>query len=154
MDRVHIINIYHIKLYKMKKTETITPNKGVPTKKSDSTTRDEIHARARQLALDRGRVPPNISHDDYEQAKIELENESAQGRKEVMLNAIPDVLPKDPVSSSIGYQLPEPPNEDEDDEGRSLSEQLAEKGVEKAEQDQVLQAALETEKTNKGEPRI
>ena len=66
--------------------------------------------------------------------------------------AIPDVMPSDPLSSSIGYQLPESPNEDEDSEGRSQSEQLAEKGVKKAELDQALQAAIENAKNDKGEP--
>jgi hypothetical protein len=118
---------------------------------SNPVTRDEIHARARELALIKGRVPgpPNVSQADYEQAKQELTGESDLSRQEAILDAIPDLNPSDPASSSIGYQLPESPN---DDEGRSQSEQLAENGVEKAEHDQALQAAIETAKTNKGEP--
>ena len=121
---------------------------------SNPVTRDEIHARARELALIEGRVPPNVSQADYEQAKQELTGESDLSRQEAILDAISDPNPSDPTSSSIGYQLPESPNEDEDDEGRSQSEQLAENGVEKAEHDQVLQAAIETAKTNKGEPSV
>ena len=118
---------------------------------SNPFTRDEIHARARELALIEGRVPPNVSQADYEQAKQELTGESDLSRREAILDAIPDPNPSDPASIAIGYQLPESTNEDEDDEGRSQSEQLAENGVEKAEHDQALQAAIETAKTNKGE---
>jgi len=45
---------------------------------------------------------------------------------------------------------PEPPHEDEDDEGRSESEQLVDRGVEEAERDQIAQAAQAAGK--KGEP--
>jgi hypothetical protein len=40
-------------------------------------------------------------------------------------------------------------SDEEDEEGRSESEQRAEKGVEKAENDQVLQAAIEAAKSSK-----
>jgi len=119
---------------------------------SHPVTRDDIHVRAQELALIDGRVPPNVSQADYKQAKQELTGEADLSRQEAILDAIPEIKPSDPLSSSIGYQLPESPNEDEDDEGRSQSEQLAEKGVGKAEHDQALQAAMETAKTNKGEP--
>ena len=57
-----------------------------------------------------------------------------------------------PVPGSTGRQIPEPPSEDEDDEGRSDSEQLVDRGVEEAERDQIAQAAQTAEKKGQPEP--
>jgi hypothetical protein len=58
-----------------------------------------------------------------------------------MVEALPESARWDPVPGSAGSQAPESPSEDEDDEGRSEAEQLAEDGVGEAEHDQMLQAA-------------
>jgi hypothetical protein len=112
-------------------------------------TREDVHARARELALIDGRTPPDVSQADYEQAKRELTGESELDRQEAVLDAIPEEKRDDPTPDSTGHQVPESPSEEEDDEGRSESEQLAEKGVENAEREQVLQASIEAGKKNK-----
>jgi hypothetical protein len=56
------------------------------------------------------------------------------------------------VPGSTGLQIPESPNEDEDDEGRSESEQLVEGGVEEAERDQILEATRDAKKEGQPEP--
>ena len=49
-------------------------------------------------------------------------------------------LPGNTVRGAPGHQIKEPPTEDEDAKGRSMTEQLVEAGAEKAEQDKVKQA--------------
>jgi len=116
---------------------------------SAPSTREDVHVRARELALIDGRTPPNVSQADYEQAKRELTGESELDRQEAVLDAIPEEKRSDPAPDSSGHQIPESPSEEEDEEGRSESEQLAEKGVENAEREQVLQAAIEAGKKDK-----
>jgi len=123
----------------------------------DPVTREGVHARARELALIDGRTPPDVTQADYEQAKRELTGESELDRQEAVLDSIPEAKRGDPVPSATGHQVPETQEEEEDVDGRSESEQLAEKGVEDAERNQVLQAAVETAKKekerNKFEPK-
>ncbi len=119
-------------------------NQGVLTENSigiGPVTRDLVHARARELALIAGRTPLQVSQADYEQAKRELTGESDPDRQEAILDALPEVKPWDPVPGSTGHQTPESSSADEDDEGRSESEQLVEEGVEEAGRDRMLQAA-------------
>lgn len=49
-------------------------------------------------------------------------------------------LPENAVHGAPGHQIKEPRSEDEDDEGRSTTEQLVEAGAQEAEQDKVRQA--------------
>lgn len=49
-------------------------------------------------------------------------------------------LPSQSVPGSVGHQARESPNEDEDDEGRSVGEQLVEDGAKEAEHDKVRKA--------------
>lgn len=49
-------------------------------------------------------------------------------------------LPENTVHGAPGHQIKEPRSEDEDDEGRSTTEQLIEAGAQEAEQDKVKQA--------------
>ena len=49
-------------------------------------------------------------------------------------------LPENPVRGAPGHQVKEPRSEDEDDEGRSTTEQLIAAGAQEAEQDKVQQA--------------
>ncbi|MFI5337847.1 MAG: hypothetical protein ACHQ5A_13750 [Opitutales bacterium] len=62
-------------------------------------------------------------------------------RQEEILDSLTEVKHWDLVPGSPGGQVPETPMEDEDGEGRSESEQLAEEGVAAAERDQIYQAA-------------
>ena len=68
-----------------------------------------------------------------------------------MLDALPEEIRGDPTPDSTGHQMPESPSEEEDEEGRSESEQIAEKGVEDAERNQVLEAAKAATKQDKKE---
>lgn len=58
-------------------------------------------------------------------------------------------LPGNTVHGAPGHQIKEPRSEDEDDEGRSTTEQLAEAGAREAEQDKVTQAARAAPKSDR-----
>ncbi len=121
-------------------------NKGVLTVNSHGigpVTRNMVQKRTRELALIAGRVPPQVSQADYDQARRELTGESDLDRQDAILDAIPETKRWDPVPGSTGRQVPEAPSEDEDDEGRSETEQLVEEGVKEAGLDQMHQAAKE-----------
>jgi len=124
-------------------------NQGVLTKNFigiGPVTREMIHARASELALIAGRVPPQIEQADYEQAQRELAGGPELDRRESVLESIPETDRWNPVPAYTGSQTPDSSGEDEDDEGRSVAEQLVEEGVEEARRDQRLQAALAAEK--------
>ena len=114
-------------------------------------TREMVHARTRELALIAGRVPPHVPQADYERAKRELTGEADMDRQEAMLESIPETKRWDPMPGSTGRQVPESPSEDEDDEGRSESEQLVDEGAEEAGRDRMFQAAQATEKKDRRE---
>jgi hypothetical protein len=73
-------------------------------------------------------------------------------RQEAVLESLPEGKRWDPVPGSTGRQAPESPSEDEDDEGRSETEQLVDEGAEEAERDRMFQAARAAEKTDQREP--
>lgn len=112
-----------------------------------------IRTRARELALLAGHAAPHVSQEAYEQAKRELTGESSAERQEALLDSLPESKRWDPVPGSSGHQAPETPNEDEDDEGRSETEQLVERGVNEASRDQAREADIAAEKRGKKEPR-
>jgi hypothetical protein len=127
-------------------------NKGVLTNNSAGigpVTREMVQARTRELAMIAGRIPPEVSQADYEQARRELTGESDLDRQDAILDSIPETERWDPISGSTGHQAPESPSEDEDDEGRSETEQLVDEGVEEAGRDQMLQAAIAAAKKAK-----
>lgn len=114
--------------------------------------RERVHARARELALIAGRVPPHVAQADYEQAKRELTGESDLDRQEARLESLPETKRWDPVPGSPGRQVPESASEDEDEEGRSETEQLVDEGAAEAGRDQMLQAARAAGKNDRREP--
>jgi hypothetical protein len=103
-----------------------------------------VEARARELAAIAGRVPPEPSEADYQQAKRELTGEPEMDVQEMALES----EGWDPVLGSTGRHAPESLGEDEDSEGRSESAQLFEEGINEAEHDQMLQAARAARKKN------
>jgi len=126
--------------------------KAVPTEKaigSGIVSLEMLQARARELAALAGRAPSQVDQIDFEQAKRELTTAPGTDRQEAILDALPEEKRWDPVPGSPGRQIPESPSEDEDDEGRSESEQLVEEGVMEAEREQILQAATEAAKHEK-----
>jgi hypothetical protein len=101
-----------------------------------------VHQRARELSVIAGRVPPQVSQADYEQAKRELTGETELDLQEARLESLPESDRWNPVPGSAGHQAPEAPAEDDADaEGQNESAQLVTQGVHEAEHDQMLQAA-------------
>jgi hypothetical protein len=103
-------------------------------------TQDMINRRAQELAVMSGRVPAHATEAEFEQAERELAGGPELDRQEELIEEIPESGRWDPVPGSQGKLDPEPPSEDEDDEGRNESAQLVEEGVHEAEHDQMLQA--------------
>jgi hypothetical protein len=129
-------------------------NKGVLTDNFTglgSVTIELVRARARELALIAGRGKGHVSPADFEQAKRELTGGAELDPKEAMIESLSESQRWNPVPGSPGHQAPESASEDEDDEGRSETEQLVAGGVEEAEHDQMLQAAREAEKKDQRE---
>ena len=119
-------------------------NKGVFTNNSAGigpVTPEMVQARARELALIAGREPSSFSPADYERARRELTGGSDLDRQDAIIEALPETKRGDPVPGSEGRQAREAPSEDEDDEGRSETEQLVDEGAIEAERDRMLQAA-------------
>ena len=119
-------------------------NKGILTENAvgiGTVTPEMVKARARELAAIAGRVPPQLSDVDYEQAKRELTGGPDIDVQEAVLESISELERWDPVPGSTGRHAPESLGEDEDSEGRSESAQLVEEGIKEAEHDQMLQAA-------------
>lgn len=52
-------------------------------------TRQMLHDRTREMAVQAGRMPLQIIQSDYERARIELTGESDMDRQEAVLDAIP-----------------------------------------------------------------
>jgi len=99
-----------------------------------------VHKRAIELAFLSGRTPAHPTPAEYAQARRELSGGSELDRDEQLLEAIPESERWDPVPGSAGHQVPEPPSEDENEEGENESAQLVEEGVHEAEHDQMMQA--------------
>lgn len=119
-------------------------NKGVVSENSrgvGEVTTGMIDARAGELASIAGRVPLRPTADDFRQARRELTGEHERDPREESLDALPESERWNPVPGSDGQQAREAANEDEDEEGRSETEQLVDEGVKEAEHDQMLQAS-------------
>jgi hypothetical protein len=114
--------------------------------------REIEHERMPELTWDAGRAPRHGLPADDDPAKRELTRASGADQQEAILDSISEVKPWNPVPGSTGRQMSESRSEDEDDEGRSESEQLVDRGVADAERDQLLQAARATGKKSPPEP--
>jgi hypothetical protein len=130
-------------------------NKGVLTENFTgigSVTLEQVRVRARELALIAGRSVGDVTPADFEQAKRELTGGEELDPKESLLESLSEAQRWNPVPGSAGHQAPESPSEDEDEEGRSETEQLVAGGVEEAEHDQMLEAARAAEKQARRTP--
>jgi hypothetical protein len=130
-------------------------NKGVLSENAigiGTVTAEMVEARARELAVIAGRVPPQPSQVDYQQAKRELTGEPEMDAEEAALERIPESEGWDAAPGSTGHHTPDSFDEDEDSEGRSESAQLVEEGIKEAEHDQMLQAAQAAQKRDQLEP--
>ena len=127
-------------------------NKGILTENAigiGTVTLEMVEERANELAAIAGRVPPQASTIDYEEARRELTGESNIDVQAALLESIPESERWDPVPGSTGRHTPDSFGEDEDSEGRSESAQLVEEGVREAEHDQMLEAARAEEGKNR-----
>lgn len=106
-------------------------------------TRKMVRERAVELAIINGRSAQEVSKSDWEQAKQELTGKSAADVNETVLESMPESERWDPVSGSTGGKVSSVPSEDEDDEGRSDNERLADEGIAGAEDDHRRQATPE-----------
>ena len=108
-----------------------------------------VRARAVELAVINGRSAQGMSSADWDEAKRELTGGQEMDPRQTMLESLPEEERWDPVPGSTGFQVPDSPPEDEDDEGRSEGAQLVEQGVAEAEHDQMLQAARQATKEDR-----
>ena len=115
-------------------------------------TRKMVRERATELAVINGRSAQDASKSDWEQAKRELTGEPDADPKEAILESAPESERWDPVPGSTGHLVSVTSIDEEDDDGRSISERLVEKGVQEAEHDQMLQAARADKKKDQSEP--
>ena len=128
-------------------------NKGILTENAigiGTVTLEMVEERANELAAIAGRIPPQASTIDYEEARRELTGESNIDVQAALLESIPESERWDPVPGSTGRHTPDSFGEDEDSEGRSESAQLVEEGVREAEHDQMLEAARAEERNRSG----
>jgi hypothetical protein len=106
-------------------------------------TRKMVRERAVELASIKGRMAQDVSKSDWEQAKRELADNSEP--KEAYHESAAESEQWDPIAGSTGYKVHVPSGDDEDDEGRSDTERLVERGVKDAGRDRVLEAARDIE---------
>lgn len=66
----------------------------------DPITRVQLHNRAHELAVIAGRVPPQVSQADYEEAKRELTAKPDGNQSEIALDSIPKSLRCEPKLDS------------------------------------------------------
>ncbi len=118
------------------------PSKQAVLKKNSAiVTRKMVRERAVELAMISGRSAQEVSKSDWEQAKRDLDIEPAPKGPERESAAAREHW--DPAPGSSGHKVHVPSGDDEDDEGRSDTERLVERGVKDAGCEQVIEAAEE-----------
>ncbi len=108
-------------------------------------TRGMVRERAVELALINGRLAHEASKLDFDEARRELTGGATMDSRQELLEAVPESERWEPVPGSTGHEVPAFFNDEEDSDGRSVSERLFEEGVEEAGHDQMLQAATPPE---------
>ncbi len=102
-----------------------------------TTTPPDVRQRAVEIALSRGGSVTDVTAFDLAEAERELNPKPAASSPEDSLPA--NQTPRD--ETNTGHQVPNAPSVDEDAEGRSLKEQLVDKGIARAARDHMVQAA-------------
>jgi hypothetical protein len=100
-----------------------------------------IQKRACELAVINGRQPHEATKSDWDEAMRELSGGTETVSKEEFLESVPESERWDPIPGSPGHEALVDFNDDEDEEGRGVTERLFEEGVEEAGHDQMLEAA-------------
>jgi len=124
----------------MNTTPLKTPAPIQDTKAPALVTQAMVQACAQDIAKMAGRLPAHATQADYQQAMRELTGQPEDDVQDTVVEAIPEVERLDSVTGTEGRQAPESTNEDEDEEGRSESEQMFDVGVEEADRERKLQA--------------
>lgn len=114
-------------------------------------TRRMVQKRAVEIAFINGRSRHHVLESDWEQARRELTGGEEMDPKAAGLESIPKSDCWDPMPGSEGHKKPEAASDDEDSEGRSDNEGLAEAGIQEAEHEQMLQAT--SRRKGSGKPR-
>jgi len=114
-------------------------------------TRNTVLRRAEELATINGDGLHKVSASELEQAQQQLTGEPDRATQEATLESASESERWDPVPGSAGHKTPVPPNDDEDEEGRSDNERLVEEGVAGAEHEQMVQAAQAAARADKQE---
>jgi hypothetical protein len=105
------------------------------------------HPASESIALDPSSALPSQIPVSTTPAKPDRIGDAELDRPE---EGVDPTLPGNIAHGAPGHQVKEPDNEDEDDEGRSLTEQLIDAGAQEAEEDKVQQAGREAAKNNRG----
>jgi len=125
----------------MNTTPLKTPEPTEKTRSPALVTQAMVQTCAQDIAKMAGRLPEHATQADYQQAMRELTGQPEDDWTDTVVEAVPEVERLDSVPGTEGRQAPESANEDEDDEGRSESEQMYDVGVEEADRERRLQAA-------------
>ncbi len=101
--------------------------------------------RAVRLAAGMGRSAQEVSKSDWELANQELRGDTSGKSKVTRSGSVNDSEQWDALPSSGGYRVHVPSGDDEDDDGRSDTERLVERGIKEAGDDRVREANREGE---------
>jgi hypothetical protein len=126
----------HMKIIPPKEATVIIDSTGVGT-----VTKKMVRERAVELAVIDGRTAQEVSKSDWEQAKRELTGGSDMDPKEELLESAPESERWDPLPGFTGNIAPVNSIDDEDEDGRGITERLVDQGMLEAEHDQMRQAA-------------
>lgn len=107
---------------------------------------DLAQARIRAMAAIARRAERDLARSDDEHTKDELARKAGRKQQDAILDGLPELRPWNPVPGSSGHHTPEPLGEEEDGDGRSQSEQSADKGSERAQQERIRLAAEQSDR--------
>jgi hypothetical protein len=107
-------------------------------------TRKMVRERAVELASTVGHSAHEVSKAEWDQAKRELMGVSNPQSEESPAESVAESEGWGPAPVSAGHQVPVYSGDDEDDEGRSDTERLVEKGVRDAGRDQMRESVRAT----------
>ena len=136
----------------MKKTSVNKTASAKPSTTTGPANHKAVKAITRKSALVAGRDPPPVTQVSRTPAKRKQAGGTGEGPEETEIESVPETKPWDLVPGSTGHQVPDSPSEDEDDEGRSKTEQLVDDGAVEAERDRMRQAAQAAEQANRLKP--
>jgi hypothetical protein len=116
------------------------PGLAAPATSLVKVSRKLMRERAVTLAVVKGRAAKDVSKSDWEKAKRELRGRPDVDPIQMQGQSAAERERWNPLSGSTGYKVHVPSGDDEDDEGRSDTERLVERGVRDAEREQMNEA--------------